>query len=57
VLTATLDVPIQKETGGWSYKGQPFKIGTPLVFETRDYVVHGEIADITWPSTTAASPR
>ena len=57
VLTATLDVPIQKETGGWSYKGQPFKIGRPLVFETRDYVVHGQVADITWPSTSAASPR
>jgi len=57
-LTATLVVPIQQATGGWSYKREPFKIGGSLVFETRDYVVHGEVADITWPSATAApSPR
>jgi hypothetical protein len=56
-LTATLEVPIQQAIGGWSYKGQPFKIGGPLVFETRDYIVHGEVVDITWPSTTAAASR
>lgn len=54
-LTATLQVPIQQATGGWSYKREPFKIGGPFTFETPDYIVHGEIADITWPPATVVS--
>jgi hypothetical protein len=54
VLTATLEVPIQRVPAGWSYKGAPFKIGSPLVFETRDYVAHGEVADVTWPTAVCS---
>jgi len=55
VLNAMLTVPIQPEIGGWTYKRQPFKIGAPFTFETADYIVQGEVADVTWPSTTTSS--
>jgi hypothetical protein len=56
-LTATLQVPIQQAAGGWSYKREPFKIGGPFTFETAEYVVHGEIADMTLPPpATGVSP-
>jgi hypothetical protein len=55
VLSATLTVPIQQEIGGWTYRQRPFKIGAPFTFETAEYIVEGEVADVTWPSA-AASP-
>jgi hypothetical protein len=54
ILGATLTVPLQREIGGWTYKQEPFKIGAPFTFETAEYIVQGEVANITWPISGSA---
>jgi hypothetical protein len=49
-VDATLRVPLDQIRGEWSYKDAPFKIGATFMFETPQYVVHGEIIDMTVPS-------
>jgi hypothetical protein len=49
IVDATIRVPIESAPGGWVYKELPFKAGAPFSFETMPYVVHGEVADVTWP--------
>ena len=45
----------QDKSGGWTYKQEPFKIGAPFTFETADYIVQGEVANITWPVAGSVS--
>jgi hypothetical protein len=56
VVTASLEVPVEQAVGGWTYKQEPFKIGAPFSFETAEYVVHGQVVDMTLPSPPA-TPR
>jgi len=35
VVDATVRVPLDRLHGEWVYKDAPFKIGAPLMFETR----------------------
>src|SRR5262249_21536675 len=53
-IIATLDVPVDQELRGWSYKQAPFKIGAPFSFETSDYMVQGVVRDMARPQ--AAQP-
>ena len=53
ILTANLEVPVEPTVGGWNYKQEPFKIGAPFSFETAEYVVHGQIVDMTLPASAA----
>jgi hypothetical protein len=52
-----LRVPIEEGTGGFLYRQEPFKAGAPFSFETPQYVVNGQVAEVTWPASvkTAAS--
>jgi hypothetical protein len=54
-VVATVDVPVEQELGGWSYKQMPFKIGAPFSFETAQYLVHGIVRDMTTPQPAPAS--
>src|SRR5262249_27426801 len=54
-VVATLDVPVEQELGGWSYKQAPFKIGAPFSFETSDYIVQGVVRDMAHPQAAPAS--
>jgi hypothetical protein len=56
-VTATLQVPVLETSAGWTYKQQPLKIGSPFVFETREYVLRGEVADLTPPHAAAGTPQ
>jgi hypothetical protein len=53
-MSATLEVPVEQTPTGWTYKQEPFKIGAPFSFETSEYMIHGDIVDITLPSTATA---
>jgi hypothetical protein len=53
-MSATLEVPVEQTPTGWTYKQEPFKIGAAFSFETPEYVVGGEIVDITLPSAAPA---
>jgi hypothetical protein len=56
-ITATLDVPLEPDGGGWTYKREPFKIGAPFSFETAEYVVHGMVRDMTLPQPAATETQ
>jgi len=58
-LIATLDVPLDRDVAGWTYKQSPFKIGAPFSFETPEYVIHGVVRDMTRPQsgTATGTPR
>jgi hypothetical protein len=53
-MSATLEVPVEQTPAGWTYKQDPFKIGTTFSFETPQYIVAGEVVDITLPSAAPA---
>jgi hypothetical protein len=53
-MSATLEVPVEPTPTGWTYKQEPFKIGTTFSFETPEYIVGGEVVDITLPSAAPA---
>jgi len=44
-LDARLRIPLQATARGWMYRGQPFKSGARLKFETTHYQIEGEILD------------
>lgn len=54
VVDVTMRVPIEDGAGGSLYKREPFKAGAPFSFETPQYMVNGEVTDVTWPA--AAKP-
>jgi hypothetical protein len=49
-VDVTMQVPVDRVLEGWTYKQEPFKIGAPFTFETDQYVVRGEVIDMTLPS-------
>jgi hypothetical protein len=53
-MSATLEVPVEQTPTGWIYKLEPFKIGAPFSFETPEYIIRGEVVDVTLPSATTA---
>lgn len=55
-VDTTLRVPVDRARDEWSYKDAPFKIGAPFTFETAQYVVHGEIIDLTPPVESPREP-
>jgi hypothetical protein len=56
VVDATVRVPLDRRRAEWVYKDAPFKIGAPFMFETPQYVVHGEIVDMTVPKDSPPNP-
>jgi hypothetical protein len=50
VVDVTIRVPIEQGAGGWLYRQEPFKAGAQFSFETPQYVVNGEVTDVTWPA-------
>jgi hypothetical protein len=57
VVDATVRVPLDRLRAEWAYKDAPFKIGAPFMFETPQYVVHGEIIDMTMPKDSPQDPQ
>jgi hypothetical protein len=55
-VDATVRVPVDPVRAEWTYKDAPFKIGAPFMFETPQYVVHGEIIDMTVPKDGPRDP-
>ena len=55
VVDATVRVPLDRAGADWTYKNAPFKVGAPFMFETAQYVAHGEIVDMTVPKDGAQS--
>lgn len=55
-VDASLSVPVDRAREEWTYKDAPFKAGAPLTFETPQYVIHGEIVDMTAPVDVARGP-
>jgi hypothetical protein len=45
----TLNVPVEWNGAGWTYKQLPLKIGKALSFETLEYAFDGVITDVTLP--------
>lgn len=55
VIDVAMRVPIEEAAGGWLYKQEPFKAGAPFSFETPQYVVNGDVIDVTWPASAQAA--
>lgn len=55
-VDTTLRVPVDRVRDEWSYKDAPFKVGAPFTFETAQYMVHGEIIDLTPPVESPREP-
>jgi hypothetical protein len=45
-LDLQLRVPVQRGARGLLFKGRTFKAGASVVFETREYVISGELLDV-----------
>jgi Domain of unknown function (DUF4330) len=56
IVDVTVRVPVDRVRNEWVYKDQPFKIGAPFTFETPEYVVHGEVVDMTPPVESRSAP-
>jgi hypothetical protein len=48
-LDVRIRVPIEQVSGGWIYKGEPFKAGAPFTFETPEYIMRGQVSDVVLP--------
>jgi hypothetical protein len=55
-VDVTLQVPVDRVVEGWTYKQAPFKVGAPFTFETDQYIVHGEVIDMSVPPAAGRSP-
>jgi hypothetical protein len=56
VVDATMRVPVDRSHSEWTYKDAPFKVGAPFMFETPQYVVRGEVVDMTVPKDSPNDP-
>ena len=46
-LELMMRIGLDRAGGGWRYKGQPIKVGAPLLFSTGLYAVRGSIQSVT----------
>jgi hypothetical protein len=51
-----LRIPVDLHGAEWIYKNDPVKVGAPLSFETAQYVVSGEIIDVSQSAVAAEKP-
>lgn len=55
-VDTVVQMPLQEIGGGWTYHGQPVKLGGILAFETPKYLVRGWVLDVTPGAAPAPSP-
>jgi hypothetical protein len=53
-LDATVEVPANVGIDGWTYKDRPLKAGAPFTFETDQYILQGEVINVSPPSSATS---